>query len=95
LFELVKETVQLPPNSGKKKLQRPIKGPMRRVGWLYLSLADRVGTGRTTEALRMPVHSHAAQVMAMSYLMLATTTDPAGCRWLLHTWSYDAFIHWR
>jgi hypothetical protein len=33
----------------------------------------------------MPVHSHAAQVMAMSYLMLATTTDPAGCRWLLHT----------
>jgi hypothetical protein len=58
---------------------------MRRVGWLYLSLADRVGTGRTTEALRMPVHSHAAQVMAMSYLMLATTTDPAGCRWLLHT----------
>lgn len=33
----------------------------------------------------MPVHSHAAQVMAMPYLMLATTTDPVcsrqGLRW--------------
>jgi len=46
-------------------------------GVAYLGLTDRVTTGDAAEALRVPVNSHAAQVMAMSYLMLAASAYPA------------------
>jgi hypothetical protein len=43
----------------------------------YLGLTDKVAAGAAAEAQRVPVNSHAAQVMAMSYLMLAASTYPA------------------
>jgi hypothetical protein len=43
----------------------------------YLGLTDSVATSAATEALRVPIHPHTTQVMAMSYLMLATTTHSA------------------
>lgn len=51
----------------------------------YLGLADRVAAGAAAEALRVPVNSHAAQVMTMSYLMLAASTYPA-------TWTALSFF---
>jgi hypothetical protein len=40
-----------------------------------------VTAGAAAEALRVPVNSHATQVMAMSYLMLAASTYPAAWTW--------------
>lgn len=43
----------------------------------YLGLTDKVTAGPAAEALRVPVNPHAAQVMAMPYLMLAACAQPA------------------